>query len=363
MSLIMRRLLLLCALVGFVSQGSLSAIALDVKQAIRSSQSKVVKIYGAGGLRQMEAYQSGVLISPDGHVLTVMSYVLDTDDVAVVLDDGSKWQAEFVGSDPVRELAILKIPVEDQTLPYFDLEHSPRANLGDRVLALSNLFGIATGDESASVLQGVVTAIAPLQARRGSYEIKNRDPVYVVDAYTNNPGAAGGALVNWRGEFLGLLGKELRSQVTGTWLNFSLPAKLCADSVEGILSGKSMQLEDDMQRAEMPYSTRILGIRTIPNVLPLTPPYVDSIRRDSPAERAGLRADDLIVFVADSQVNSCRALEQELLLRDQREPLEVTVLRDGALFPFTLRLEESPPAAEERALPPTDVSLPEAEES
>ena len=75
----------------------------------REVQPKIVKIYGAGGLRGLEAYQSGMLISAEGHVLTVWSYVLDSDDVTVVLDDGRRFTAKLVGADPLTEIAVLKI--------------------------------------------------------------------------------------------------------------------------------------------------------------------------------------------------------------------------------------------------------------
>ena len=68
-----------------------------------------MKIYGAGGYRSMEGYQSGFLISPDGHILTALSYVLDTDHVTVTLDDGRRFDARMLGGDPRLEVAVLKI--------------------------------------------------------------------------------------------------------------------------------------------------------------------------------------------------------------------------------------------------------------
>ncbi|MEQ8837885.1 MAG: trypsin-like peptidase domain-containing protein, partial [Lacipirellulaceae bacterium] len=114
-----RRFLFAC-LALFLTLGSDASASRPLRSAIRATQQKVVKIYGAGGLRQLEAYQTGIVISPEGHVLTTLSYVLDTDDLAVVLDSGQKFQAEFVASDPVLELALLKLPAEEP-LPAFDL--------------------------------------------------------------------------------------------------------------------------------------------------------------------------------------------------------------------------------------------------
>jgi len=314
--------------------------AATLEQTIREAQSKVVKIYGAGGLRGMEAYQTGILISSDGHVLTVSSYVLDTDDIAVLLDDGRKWQAELVGSDPVSELAILKLPVEDEPLPHFDLHQIVRADPGQRILALSNLYGIATGDEPVSVLQGVITTVAPLNARRGAFRANYHDQVYILDAYANNPGAAGGALIDWQGRLLGLLGKELRSQVTGTWLNYALPTESFVATVDNLLAGRSLDGSDEGQLPpEQPLSAEALGLTLVPNILERTPPYVDAVRRDSVADKAGLRPDDLIVFIANEPTASCRAVDNVLRLHDREERIRVSVLRAGKLVEFSLQAD------------------------
>ena len=318
--------------------------AADLHQTIRNAQSKVVKIYGAGGMRQLEAYQSGILISAEGHVLTALSYVLDTDDLAVLLDDGRKWQAELVGSDPVSELAVLRLPVEDEQLPYFDLHQSVQAEVGQRVLALSNLYGIATGNEAVSVLQGVVTAIAPLDARRGATQANFLDNVYVLDAYANNPGAAGGALVDWNGQLIGVLGKELRSRVTGTWLNYALPADSIATVVDDILTGRGFAPQrDDRLPPEQPLTTEALGFMLVPNVLPRTPPYVDAVRPDSPADKAGLRTDDLVVFVGEQPISSCQSLVETLSLHELNGEVLLSVLRDGTLSTFRLQAESAAP--------------------
>jgi serine protease Do len=305
--------------------------AASLHDTIRDAQRKVVKIYGAGGISGLEAYQTGVLISPEGHVLTVQSYVLDTDDLAVVLDDGRKFEGELLGTDPVRELAVLKLPV-DEELPHFDLASAPAAQPGDRVMALSNLFNIAGGDEPVSVLQGVVTALAPLDARRGAFESSFHGKVYIVDAAANNPGAAGGALVNWRGEILGLLGKELRSRSTGAWLHYAVPVDQFVDAVDRMRSGQSIDADDAPQSAPTePLTTSDVGIVLVPDVLPRTPPYIDAVLPKSTAARAGLKPDDLVVFVEGEATASCSAVVEAMARREKFDAVRVSVLRNGKL--------------------------------
>jgi len=323
-----------------IATASLPCPAKSLRTVLRESQQKVVKIYGAGGLRQMEAYQTGVLISPEGHVLTVLSYVLDTDDLAVVLDDGQEFEAEFLASDPVLELALLKLPVET-LLPHFDLNKHAKAVVGDRVLALSNLYGIAGGDEPVSVLQGVVTAVAPLRARRGRFQTNFAGHVYMVDAHANNPGAAGGALVDWQGRLLGLLGKELRSEVTGGWLHYALPVEAFQATAEDMQAGRRLDSTRlQLPEPEEPLSAALLGVTLIPEVLPRTPPYIDSVVPGSPDHRAGLRPDDLIVFVGLEPTASCAVVHEVLSKLEATGTVSLSVLRDGQLMELELHMEE-----------------------
>ncbi len=331
------RATLACGLACIALVACNGASAATLYDTIRDVQEKVVKIYGAGGVSGLEAYQTGILISPEGHVLTVQSYVLDTDDLAVVLDDGRKFTGEVVGTDPIRELAIIKLPVEDESLPHFDLPAAPAAHVGQRVLAASNLFNIAGGDEPVSVLQGVVTAIAPLEARRGAFESSFHGNVYIVDAAANNPGAAGGALVNWQGELVGLLGKELRSRATGAWLHYAVPVDLFAEAVESMKAGRSIEAADLAQAAPAePLSLPELGIALVPDVLPRTPPYIDAVLPKSAAARAKLKPDDLVVFVDGEPTASCAAVVEAVSRLEKFDAVRLSVLRDGELVEVTL---------------------------
>ena len=315
----------------------------------RAVQPKMVKIYGAGGLRGLEAYQSGMLISADGNVLTAWSYVLDSDDVAVVLDDGRRFTATLVGADPLTEVAVLKIDPGTEQLPFFKLDEPRNIAVGTRVLAFSNLFGIATGNEPVSMLQGYVSAIAPLEARRGGFSTNFRGDVYIVDAATNNPGASGGALVDGQGRLLGMLGKELRSELTGTWLNYALPVSAFATTVESIRAGDfTPRPMTDADRPDQPLSLSALGIMLVPNVVSRTPPYIDRVLPDSAADRGGLRPDDLLVMI-DTNVVASRQQADSIIERFEHDAtVRVAVLRDEALLEFSLSAEPSAePSAKE----------------
>jgi serine protease Do len=313
---------------------------------IQSVQPKIVKIYGAGGFRGLEAYQSGFLISPDGHVLTAYSYVLDAEYITCSLDDGRKLEAKLVGADPRLEIAVLKI--EGKDFPHFDLAQVVSAVEGTRTLAFSNLFGIAVGEEPASVQRGIVAAVTALEARRGIFESLYTGRVYVVDAMTNNPGAAGGALTNMHGELLGMIGKELRNARNNTWLNYAIPISELAASVDQIRAGKAPPIPQDSTEKRLPnaMTLRALGIVMLPNILPRTPPFIEGVRAGSPADKAGVKPDDMVLFVDEQLIQSVAALDSVLGRTAIDERVRLTVERDRKLVEMTLEvpLEEQTPA-------------------
>lgn len=308
----------------------------SLAEVVAEVQPKVAKIYGAGGISGLEAYQSGFLISPQGHVLTAWSHVLDSDYITVTLADGRKFQGELLGADPRLQIALLKIPLEGAS--FFDLDEARELAAGQQVLAFSNLFGIATGDEPASVQHGSVSVKTQLTARRGAFETPYDGMVYVLDAMTNNPGAAGGVLTDVQGRLAGVLGKELRNSLNNTWLNYALPINALTASVDEMLAGKTRPrtADDTTRKPAEPWSLSLTGLRLVPDVLSKTPPFVDGVRADSPAEKSGLRPDDLILFINNRVASSCQTVADELGLVDRIDPVAITVQRGSQLVEIQL---------------------------
>ena len=143
--------------------GSSPAAADD---SLEPTLAKVVKIFGAGGLHNLEAYGTGFLVSPNGHVVTVWSHLLDSGDAHVVLNDGRRFTAKFVKGDTKLDLAVLKIEEDERDLPFFNLREAADPPPGTRVLAYSNMFKVATGDEAVSVVHGVIAVRTRLSGRR-----------------------------------------------------------------------------------------------------------------------------------------------------------------------------------------------------
>lgn len=297
----------------------------------RAAQTKVVKIYGAGGGSGLESYQSGFVVSPDGHIATAWSYVLDVAPI-VQLDDGSRFEAEVLEFEPRLELAILKIDAAD--LPFFKIE-TGSIQYGDRVLAVSNLFNIATGNEPASVMQGRVAAIAPLDARRGTFETPYRGNVLILDLVANNPGAAGGAVVDADGNLVGMLGKELRDAATGVWINYAIPSSVLRSAIADMIAGRRrpppVETTPILARAKS-HSPQKIGLVMIPDILELTPSYIDDIVSNSPAEQAGLQSDDLILMVGGHRIDGQRTLVDRLRRIDFRDDVPMTIQRGSDIL-------------------------------
>lgn len=308
------------------------------QQVIADAARKVVKLYGAGGFRGLEGYQTGILISSDGRILTVASTVLDAGEVDCVLDDGRRYAARLVGIDPQRELALLEIDADD--LPAFVIEPElPLAATGTRVIALSNMFGVAVGDERVTAQRGVIAAVVPLQARRGAAEAPFQGEVYVLDCTTNNPGSPGGALIDSRGHLVGMLGKELRSTTAGIWLSYAIPARELSRGGDTIREG----VTEAPGRPAEAFDLRLLGVVLVPDLLERTPPFVESIDPGSPSERAGLRADDLVIAVGPVSVTTRAGVEQAVGRLAEGDPVRLVVIRGGGLV--ELDLGPRPPAA------------------
>ncbi len=302
--------------------GSMNSVAVG-------TELKTVKLYGAGG-SGLDAFQSGIFITGEGHILTVWSTVLDAEEVIVLTSDGGRFTATTVGIDPNLEIAVLKTNAPPNN--FFDLGQAGEAQVGSRVLAFSNLYGIATGSEMSSIQKGVIMARTNLQARRGSFESIYQGPVWVIDAITNNPGAAGGALTNLNGQLLGLLGKELRDSGANIWLNYAIPISELQESVTRILEGKSIDRASSTREfADRPTNLQELGIVLVPNILIKTPAFIDLVEIDSAAARAGLKSDDLILFVNSTRVSSQTALSMELRFVDQADDITLLVQRGNEI--------------------------------
>jgi serine protease Do len=318
-------------------------------------QGKMVKLFGAGGFQGLAAYGSGFVVSEDGYILTTASHLLDTRDLRVHLADGRKFsKAVVVAIEPVLDVALVKIDVTGlEHFDFFKEVEKPIAEPGTGVLAFSNQFEIATRSEPMSIQRGVVAAYSKLMGHRGVNEAPYIGEVYFIDAITNNPGAAGGALTDRKGQLLGIVGKEMRNYLTATWVNYAIPIQAEAKGKRGnqqvTVSIKDML--NTVINEKKPYTPTnprepnagiivFTGIKFVPNSLDRTPPYIDEVDRNSPAYKAGLKPDDLIVYVDGIQVISITSFNDLLSTYQPNSEMVLEVQRGTKLQTIKMVLEK-----------------------
>jgi serine protease Do len=327
--------------------------------AIDAVLPRVVKLYG---LRVgMEAgFGSGVIVSPDGHVLSVYSLLTDARNVRAITADGTVHDAEVLFRDRRLQLALLRLtpPTEsdpspeaaaadDSTSPgfdFFDLSKDSELLPGDWILAAGNAFKVAEGDEPVSIAHGVFSARTRLDARRRVRDFSYRGDVLVIDAITSNPGAPGSAVVNLDGEFVGMIGREVISNLTHTHFNYAIPrdvllefyqTALAADVPDADMLAESGRPADP--DAGPPTPDR-LGLRLSNVGYKRVLPFIEFVRVGSPAHAAGVRKDDLILSINGRSVATVAEVEDRLGSTSASEPVALVLRRNRAIV--TARLEK-----------------------
>jgi S1-C subfamily serine protease len=368
----MPRILVFAVLAAVAHPGSASASD-PFNEVAATVNQKIVKLFGAGGFRGVTNYGTGLLISPDGHILTCASQMLESSEIVVHLSDGRRMRAGVMVVEPELDIALLKIRVEGKKpdeptgldLPYFDLPAAakrPRAQPGDWVLGFGNSFEIAMRDEPVSVQRGVIAAYAKMHGRRGIFDFPYTGDVYVIDAITNNPGAAGGALTDRKGNLLGVIGKEIKNALSETWMNYAIPLAAEVEVKDGdklVRISIPMFVELGMKGQYKPVKRPEVttgpggyhGIRFVPNVLERTPPYVEDVVPGSPAAKAGIRVDDLISFIDGEPVYSIKSFHEAIKKTRPGMKVRFDVRRGDNLETIEFELGEHPPKPQPTAEP------------
>jgi serine protease Do len=342
-----------------------SARADDGLSAVTDAvNAKTVKIFGSGGLKGIPAFGTGVLVSPDGYILTVNTPMLQSGDLRVHLSDGRKYShCKIVAQEPELDAALIKIdfgqegPDPDKPLPYFDIAAAakkPILEVGDGVLAFTNAFEIAQRDDWVSVQHGTVSAFCKLHGRNGIFEAPYHGKVYIVDAITNNPGAAGGPLTTRKGELVGVIGRSLRNELTNTWMHYTVPLDASVEIKQA--DGKTTETRTIVELVEKKEKyqpiqdpTKVTGggedtysgIILVANPVDITPPYVEEVEPGSPAAKAGFKPDDLIVYVEGISVKTINSYKEVMKGYHPNQVVHV-VVRRGEKLP-TLDLTLAPP--------------------
>jgi serine protease Do len=262
--------------------------------AVEAAQARTVKVYG-GAIGRTPGYATGMIVSESGDILTANGVFLAGQNLRVGLPDGTTHAATVLRRSQELQLALLKIDVP--TPQYFALPEKPPAELGDWVLAVSNAFKVADGDEPLSVNIGVLSLRIPLDARRGVQDFPYEGDVLLYDAITSNPGAAGGAVVNAEGALVGMIGREIVARSTNTRLNYAVPVDLLGPFVRGEEKSPLTATSPGNSPGDSAGAKPELGIRLFALGGRRGPAFIDRVLPGSPAAKAGLKSDDLVISV------------------------------------------------------------------
>ena len=289
-------------------QSAFAQLAPDpsLQTTILRAQPAMVKVFGAKA-GKVEGNATGFAVSQDGLVLTSQGVFLDGKRVRVVLADGSSHTATVLKRDRERQLALLKIEAE---MPkWFELAEKPIVQQGDWVVAVCNAFRVADKAEPISATLGIVSLQSEMEAKLTKRDYAFRGELFLIDAITSNPGAAGGAVLTTDGRLAGMVGKIINSSETNTRLNYAIPCNVLHAFVNG---DESSLAAKDAANAKTPAADQEIGELGI-QVFKLggrkSPAYVDRVKRGSPAAEAGMKSDDVIVSINGEKIASVKDYE------------------------------------------------------
>ncbi|PTX97496.1 serine protease [Verrucomicrobia bacterium LW23] len=270
---------------------------------------------------------SGVIVSREGHIVTNNHVVKDADEITVQTFDNKKYKAKLIGIDEMGDLAVLKI--DGENLQALAIGDSSKVQVGEFVMAIGNPFGIF----SESVTTGIVSAKGRNpQFTRGSYED------FLQTTAAINPGNSGGALVNSRGELIGI-NTAIASMSRGfQGLGFAIPSNLARFTLESLIRhGKVVRgfLGVDIQDVK-PELREAFGLPSEEGAL------ITDVTKGGPADKGGVERGDVIVEFDGQKVKTTSELRLLVSLTNIGKEVKVTVIRNRKPHTLTMTITERP---------------------
>ena len=276
--------------------------------SVRTQSNPLDILYGnRGGARQYEQVGtgSGVIISPDGYIVTNNHVIDGARDLQITLNNQKKYKAELIGADKSNDIALLKIDT-DTELPYTPFANSDNIKIGEWVLAVGNPYNL-----TSTVTAGIVSAKGRDLEGNGNIES------FIQTDAAVNPGNSGGALVNARGELVGI--NTAISSKTGSFIgySFAVPSNIAKKIVNDLLEFGAVQeailgISIDMQYKEE-------GVK------------VGEVFYEEGTKKSQLKSGDIIKKVNDVKISKFSELRGQLTAKRPGEFVNITVERDGTL--------------------------------
>ena len=270
--------------------------------------------YGTRGGQQQEQVGtgSGVIISEDGYIVTNNHVVKDATELEVTLNNNKAYKAKLIGTDSKMDIALLKINA-DEKLPYSTFADSDQVKVGEWVLAVGNPYNL-----NSTVTAGIVSAKARNLENNGLQSFIQTDAAV-------NPGNSGGALVNTRGELIGI--NTMISSPTGSYTgySFAVPSNITRKIIEDIMEFGNVQrgilgVEGGELNSK---ASKELGVNDTEGF------YINKVNKNSGAEKAGLQKGDIIKKLDSQKITSFSELSGYISTKRPNDKVQVTYVRDG----------------------------------
>ncbi|MBE9489833.1 MAG: trypsin-like peptidase domain-containing protein, partial [Bacteroidetes bacterium] len=255
---------------------------------------------------------SGVIISPDGYIITNNHVIDGSSELSVTLNNNKTYNAIIIGTDDKTDIALIKIEANED-LPFTSFGDSNQAKIGEWVLAVGNPFNL-----TSTVTAGIISAKSRDLSGQNSQSFIQTDAAV-------NPGNSGGALVNINGELIGI--NTAISSQTGSYIgySFAVPSNIARKVVNDIMEFGNVQncILGIIPRALNSYTAEKLGINETEGI------YVEEVEKGSGADAAGIKSGDIIKKIADVEIAKFSDLRGFLDTKGPNDIVNVTILRDG----------------------------------
>ena len=270
---------------------------------------------------------SGVLVSPEGYILTNHHVISDANDIDVALSDGRKVKAQVIGSDPETDIAVLKIEAKQLPAP-ITLGKVESVHVGDVVLAIGNPFGVGQ-----TVTSGIVSALG-----RDHVGINTFENFIQTDAAIN-PGNSGGALIDTRGNLIGINTAIFSNNGGSMGIGFAIPINLAKQVMESILANGSVTrgwigVEPQNLSKELSESLGLPG--NTAGVL------LSGVLEGGPAARGGVKPGDVLIAVNGNPTKDVRGLLNQIAQISPGNDAKLTILRKGKEIELTAQTGKRP---------------------
>ncbi|MFN8274447.1 MAG: trypsin-like peptidase domain-containing protein [Flavobacteriaceae bacterium] len=282
--------------------------------------------YGFNGGQQQEQVGtgSGVIISEDGYIVTNNHVIKDASDIEITLNNKKTYKAKLIGTDSKMDIALLKIDA-DEKLPYSVFADSDNTRVGEWVLAVGNPYNL-----NSTVTAGIISAKARNLDTNGIQSFIQTDAAV-------NPGNSGGALVNTRGELIGI--NTMISSQTGSYVgySFAVPSNIARKIIEDIMEFGNVQRGIlGVEGGELnSAASKELGVKDTQGF------YIRKVTKNSGAEKAGLTKGDIIIKLDNQEINTYAELSGYINTKRPNDKVQVSYKRDGKVYSVPVTLSKN----------------------